>query len=65
MAMFHDRSEWERGFVGYISKMGLIWHTDGSKKNEGTRTGLWGHGIRQRFNFRAVHDSISGRSVCY
>jgi ribonuclease HI len=28
----------------------LIWYTDGSKINEGTGAGVYGHGMRQRFS---------------
>jgi hypothetical protein len=45
-----DRSEWDRGIVP-MGKMGLIWYTDGSKTNEGTGAGVYGHGMRQKFSF--------------
>jgi hypothetical protein len=45
-----SRSEWDRGFVP-IRQGGLIWYTDGSKTNEGTGAGVYGHGMRRKFSF--------------
>jgi hypothetical protein len=44
-----SRSEWDRGFVS-IRQGGLIWYADGSKTNEGTGAGVYGHGMRWRFS---------------
>jgi hypothetical protein len=35
-----DRNEWKEGFQP-DRKGGLIWHTDGSKTNEGTGAGVY------------------------
>jgi ribonuclease HI len=45
-----NRSEWDRGLVP-IQQGGLIGYTDGSKTNEGTGAGVYGHGMRQKFSF--------------
>jgi ribonuclease HI len=45
-----NRIEWDRGLVP-IRQWGLIWYTDGSKTNEGTGAGLYGHGMRRKFSF--------------
>jgi ribonuclease HI len=50
MVRLPDRREWERG-IAPIGKGGLVWYADGSKTNEGTGAGMYGHGMRQRFSF--------------
>jgi hypothetical protein len=45
-----DRSEWDRGSIP-LGRKGLIWYMNGSKINEGTGAGVYGHGMRQRYSF--------------
>jgi hypothetical protein len=64
-ARLPDKSQWERGAIP-IGKGGLIWHTDRSKKNEGSGARVYGHSMRQReFQPRKVHHGILGRSIWY
>jgi hypothetical protein len=56
---FSNRSE--RGSISF-KKGEIIWYTDGSYTNEGTGAGgVWTWVLLQP---RAVHHTISGRSVC-
>jgi hypothetical protein len=47
---FPDRSEWRDGFQP-DRKVGLIWYTDGSKRNKGTGAGMYGYGTRMTLSF--------------
>jgi hypothetical protein len=48
MVRYPDRSEWE----GKNVKKGVIvWYADGSKTNEDSGAGVYGHGMRLRFSF--------------
>jgi ribonuclease HI len=47
---FPDRSEWKDAFQP-DRKGGLVWYTDGSKTNKGTRAGMYGYGTRMKLSF--------------
>jgi hypothetical protein len=54
---FPDRSEWERGPIP-VKKGGLNWHT-----NEGTGSGMYSRGMRQRCRFSLWQCRILKRTM--
>jgi hypothetical protein len=50
MVRLPDINQWDRGTIP-LEKRGLIWYMDGSKINEGTGTGMYDCGMKQKFSF--------------
>jgi len=50
------REDWTRGTGTPPAVKGLVWFTDGSKMEEGTRAGVYGQAVGRRLSFSLGRD---------